>query len=390
MYKTTRNSFFKIPVLIGMCLPLLFWGCGSGDGAKDAKKKEAPALPVATLSLSDATVSTSYSALLEGRVNVEIRPQVDGTLRKIYVDEGDYVKAGQPLFQIDDRLYREQYNSALGAQHAAEASLAVARLDTEKLVPLVQNKVISEIQLKSAQAHLQASRAAVEQAKAASRSAALNLEYALIKAPVSGYIGTIPLRQGSLVIKNQSQFLTLLCDVSEIKASFSMSEIDFIRFRQQYAGSSIEEKLKRVAPVSLIMADGSRYELKGRIKTISGQFDTATGSVGIEALFPNPKGLLRSGNTGKVVVESLYKSVLQVPQAATVELQDKIFVFLLGKGNRLKKQVITVSGTSGNNYIVSSGLNAGDTIVTTGVEKLQDGAPIKPLRSSGPSAASRP
>ena len=390
MHKKLRNRFFYVPLLIGICLPVLFYGCGGENGGKEAMKKGTPSLPVMTLTLSDAIVSEGYSALLEGRVNVEIRPQVDGTLRKIYVDEGDYVKAGQPLFQIDDRLYREQYNSALAAQHATEARLAVAKLDEEKLVPLVQNKVISDIQLKTAHANSQATLAAVEQARAATRSAALNLDYSLIKAPVSGYIGNIPLRQGSLVIKNQSQFLTLLTDVSEVKASFSMSEIAFMRFRQQYEGSSIEEKLKKVSPVSLILADGSRYELKGRVESISGQFDTGTGSVNLEALFANPKGLLRSGNTGKVLVESRYQHVLQVPQAATVELQDKIFVFLLARGNRLKKQVITVSGTSENNYIVSSGLKPGDTIVTVGVEKLQDGALIKPMRSSGVSAASRP
>lgn len=389
MKKKPRESFFRIPVMIGICLPLLFSACGSKDGGKEGMKQETPALPVMMLKRSDAVVTAEYSALLEGKVNVEIRPQVDGTLRNIYVDEGSYVKAGQPLFKIDDRVYREQYNSAMAASHAAEAGLVVAKLDVDKLVPLVQNKVISDIQLKTARANYQAAKAGVEQARAAARSAGVSLDYTLIKAPVNGYIGKIPLRLGSLVSKNQSEWLTLLSDVSEVYAFFSMSEIDFMRFRRQYSGTTIQDKLHQVSPVSLIMADGTLFSEKGTIGTISGQFDQATGSVRARAVFPNPGGLLRSGNTGKVIIESLYQNVILVPQAATVELQDKVFVFLLGKGNRVTKQVLTVSGTSGNNYIVSSGVKEGAAIVTAGIEKLQDGALIKPLRNAPDRALSR-
>lgn len=385
MNNNSIKSFFRIPVIIGICLPIFFSGCGGGDagmGGKDGEKKEKQVLPVMQVTLSDATVTARYSALLEGKVNVEIRPQLDGTLQKIYVDEGSFVNVGQPLFKIDDRVYREQYNSALAAQHVAEASLVVARLNEEKLVPLVQNSVIADIQLKTAKANRQAAQAVVEQAKAAARSARVNLDYATIKAPVSGYIGKIPLRLGSLVTENQSEWLTLLSDVSEVYAYFSMSEIDFTRFRKQYDGGTLQEKVKQVTPVSLIMADGSLFPQKGTIGTISGQFDQATGSVRIRAVFPNPQGLLRSGNTGKVVIESVYHNVLLVPQAATVELQDKIFVFLLGKGNSVKKQVISVAGKSGNDYIVSAGLNPGDTILTAGIEKLQDGAVVTPFKSA--------
>ncbi len=382
MNKKLRNRVVRISVVIGMCIPVLFYGCGPEKDGKNAAMKEKPALPVMTVKLSDATVTTFYSALLEGKVNVEIRPHVDGTLQTIYVDEGSLVKAGQSLFKIEDRVYREQYNSALASQHAAEAKLVVARLDEEKLVPLVQNKVISEIQLKTARANTHAAQAAVEQAKAAARSAQVNLDYTVIKAPVSGYIGKIPLRLGSLVSKNQSAWLTLLSDVSEVYAYFSMSENDFMHFRQQYAGVTIQDKLRQVSPVSLVLSDGSLYTEKGVIGSVSGQFDQTTASVRIRAVFPNPHGLLRSGNTGKVVIESLSRKALLVPQAATVELQDKVFVFVLGKGNSVKKQVVTVSGKSGNNFIVSTGLKPGDTILTAGVEKIQDGTVITPVKNA--------
>ena len=372
----------KALLIVVILMPLLFCGCGSGKGGKDVKKQEQPVLSVMQVSSSQATVITGYSALLEGKVNVEIRPQVDGVLQRIFVDEGSFVKAGQSLFKIDDSLYRELYNSALASQHAAEARVTVAQLDMDKLVPLVQNHVVSDIQLKTAQANYQAAQASLEQATAGVRSARLNLDYTLIKAPVSGYIGKIPLRIGSLVSKNQSAWLTLLSDVSQVYAYFSMSELDVIRFRQRYGGSTIQEGLRNVAPVSLIMADGTRFSEKGTLATISGQFDQSTGSVRSRAVFPNPGGLLRSGNTGKVEIESVYSNVLLVPQSATVELQDKVFVFLLGKGNKVKKQVISVKAKSGNNYIVSSGLQAGDIIVTVGVDKLQDGAVIRPVKNT--------
>jgi membrane fusion protein, multidrug efflux system len=379
----------RISLSAGLGILLFLWGCAPNNG-KDAMQKQPQSLPVSVVRVSDASVEKSYSAMLEGRVNVEIRPQVDGTIEAIYVDEGEKVTAGQPLFKIDDRLYREQYNSALALRHAAEAKLGAAKLDVDKLVPLVENKVVSEIQLKTAKAAYRADLANVEQAKAAAGAAKVNLDYTIIKAPVGGYIGKIPLRIGSLVTKNQEALLTLLSDVSEVYAFFSMSENDFMSFRHQYTGSTIQEKLQKIAPVSLVMSDGSRYAEKGAISTISGQFDQSTGSVRVRAVFPNPGGLLRSGNTGKVIVESLYHGAFLVPQAATVELQDKVFVFIVDKGGKVRKQVMTIAGRSGYDYIVTSGIGPGDTFVTSGIEKLQDGTVIKPLRNlSTPSGAGK-
>ncbi len=375
------QRFFRIRVAIGICIPVLFYGCGSGSGGKDAKKQERPTLSIATVQRSDATVTTGYAALLEGKVNVEIRPQVDGTLQTICVDEGAFVKAGQSLFKIDDQVYREQYNGALAVQHGAEGRLVAAKLDMDKLVPLVQSNVVSDIQLKGAKANYQVALATLEQAKAALRSASVNLGYTVIKAPVSGYIGKIPFRIGTLVTKNQAGWLTMLSDVSEVYAYFSMSELDYIRFRKQFTGTSIQETLHQVPPVSLLLADGSRFSEKGFLTTVSGQFDQATGSVRVRAVFPNRQGLLRSGNTGTVMMESVYHQALMVPQASTVELQDKVFVFLLDKGNKVRKQAITVGARTTDSYVVSSGLNEGDTFVMVGVDKLQDGAVITPLRS---------
>jgi membrane fusion protein (multidrug efflux system) len=379
MTRVSKTSSFRIPFLVVLSAAVLATGCGKKE---EKGPQQTPELPVLTLQPATAAVATDYSTMLEGRVNVEIRPQVDGTLQKILVDEGASVKAGQPLFRIDDRTLREQYNTAVAAQHAAEAGSSVAKLDAEKLVPLVKNNVVSEVQLRTARANYAAAKAGAEQARAAARAAGIRLGYAEIRAPVGGYIGRIPFRLGSLVMENQSEALTTLSDVSEMYAYFSISETEFSRFKQLYAGESIEEKLRNVPPVSLVLSDGTVYAEQGKVEAVSGQFDRETGSISMRAVFPNAKGLLRTGNTGKVRMEAIYSGVILVPQEATVELQDKVFVFVVGKGNAVTKQVITVLGKSGNSYIAGSGVRTGDIIATAGIEKLQDGQVIRPAAAA--------
>ncbi|NEX14158.1 MAG: efflux transporter periplasmic adaptor subunit [Prosthecochloris sp.] len=354
-------------------------GCGGGAGTGGAgAQQQAPSLPVMNIGSSSTVVMQEYSALLEGVVTVEIRPQVDGTLEEIAVDEGAFVKAGQLLFGIDGRVYREELKSAVALRHAAKAALDVAGIEVERLRPLVKNKVVSEIQLKQALAKHRSAKASLEQADAAVQMARINVEYTRITAPVDGYIGDIPFRIGSLVSKNQQEQLTTLTDVHEMRAYFSMSEVDFVRFKQQFSGSSIEEKLAAVPPVTLLLADGSRYPFEGRLDAVSGQFDRSTASVMFRATFPNADGMLRSGNTGKVSIANRYDNVVQVPQASTADLQDRIFVFKVSGDNSVSRAPITVVGKSSANYIVSDGLEEGDMIVVSGFSRLPDGTVIDP------------
>ena len=352
---------------------------GCGGGSRDGgMQQQAPQLPVMKIESSSTVVTKQYSALLEGVVTVEVRPQVDGTLQEIAVDEGALVKSGQLLFGIDDRVYREDLKSAVAAQSAAKAALEVAGIEVERLRPLVKNKVVSQIQLKQALANHRSAKASLEQADAAVQRARINLDYTRIKAPVDGYIGDIPFRIGSLVSKNQPEQLTTLTDVHEMRAYFSMSEIDFVRFKQQFPGSSIEKKLASVPPVTLLLADGSRYPFKGRLDAVSGQFDRSTASVMFRATFPNAEGMLRSGNTGKVNIAYRYDNVVQVPQASTADLQDRIFVFKVSEDNSVSRTPITIVGKSNSNYIVSDGLEDGDMIVVSGFSRLPDGTVIDP------------
>ncbi|MBB5437681.1 MULTISPECIES: efflux RND transporter periplasmic adaptor subunit [Pedobacter] len=359
---------------------LFLMGCA--DKTPQAAAPAPPALPVASITTGSETTFQDYPASIEGTVNVEIRPQVSGTLEKVYIDEGAFVNSGQPIFKINEQPYRAALNNALASQHSAEASLINAQLEVERLTPLVQNKVISEFQLKSAKATAQVAKANIEQAKANVATASINLGYTLIKAPVSGYIGRLLKKQGSLVTATDAEALTNLSDVHDVHVYFALGEKDFVNFKDQYPGQTLNEKIKQLPAVKLILADNTEYARSGKIDVIDGQFDKTTGAITVRAKFPNPDGLLRSGNTGKIRLSLQHNNALVVPQVATIEVQDKVFVFALADSNKVKKQAITIIGKAGNNYLVKDGIKAGDQIVLSGLDRLQEGVVIAPQKAT--------
>ena len=376
MEKTLRQArnFFQLAVLIS----ILFYSCKSKTGDTGFGQMPPQELPVITISSVPAKIYQYYTASLQGSRDIEIRPQVDGYINKIYVDEGAQVKKGQLLFKIDPQPYIEQLNNANAVYMAAKASLEDAELNVNKLGPLVQNNVISDVQLKSAQAALNVARANVAQTSAAVQSARINLGYTSITAPASGYIGRIPYKMGSLVGKSTLDPLTVLSETKDVRAYFSMSELNFQQFKDQFPGNTIEDKIKQMPPVELVLATDSVYAQKGKVELAEGQFDKTTGTINFRATFPNAQGLLRSGNTGKIrIVKNLGNSIV-IPQDATFELQDKIFVYAVGDSNKVVSRPITVSGTSGNYYLVQGGVNPGEKIVYSGLDRLREGAVIQP------------
>jgi membrane fusion protein (multidrug efflux system) len=366
-------------IIYSTLIALTLYGCSPKP--QTAQAPPPPSLPVATVATGTDTTYQEYPASIEGTVNVEIRPQVSGALDKVFVDEGAYVNAGQPLFKINDQPYRAALQNAEASLHATEAAIISAQLEVDKLTPLVANKVVSDYQLKSAKAAYAIAKANAEQAKAAVSSAQINLGYTLIKAPVNGYIGRLLKKQGSLVAPTDATPLTQLSDVHDVHVYFSLSEQDFVAFKVQYPGQSLKDKLKQLPPVSLVLADNTDYAKQGRVDMIDGQFDKTTGAITLRASFNNPQGLLRAGNTGKVRLGLLHKDALIVPQSATIELQDKVFVFALADSNKVKKQSITIIGKSGGNYLVKDGVKAGDQIVLSGIDHLQEGAVIQPQKT---------
>src|SRR6202012_5449091 len=209
---------------------------------------------------------------------------------------------------------------AIASQHAAESAAANAQLEIDKLMPLVQNKVVSEYQLKTAKATFDVAKANAEQAKANVSTAQINLGYTTIKAPVNGYIGRLLKKQGSLVAPADVEALTQLSDVHNVHVYFSLSEQDFINFKEQYPGGTLDDKLKHLPAVSLLLTDNTEYAQTGKIDMIDGQFDKTTGAITLRASFPNAQGLLRSGNTGKVRLSLTHSNALIVPESATVEM----------------------------------------------------------------------
>lgn len=364
---------------------VLLAGCAEQQAPQQALAP--PALPVEAVHTGTETTYQDYPASIEGVVNVEIRPQVAGVLERILVDEGAAVRKGQPLFKINDAPFREQLNNALAAQQAAAGSVVSAQVEVDRFAPLVQNKVVSEVQLQTAQAALTVAKANLQRAKAAVSSARINMGYTTISAPVSGYLGRLQTKQGSLVGPTDAQALTQLSDVHEVHTYFSLGEDDFITFRKQYAGNTLQDKLTHLPPVALVLADQSTYPTKGKVDMVDGQFDKTTGAVTLRATFPNANGLLRSGNTGTIRLALAHPDVLLVPTAATVELQDRVFVYAVGDSNKVSRQAITIQGKSGANYLVTEGVKDGDRIVLQGLDHLQEGQIIQPTQAPKASAA---
>ena len=367
-------------IIYAAFIALSLYSCSSKP--QTAAAPPPPSLPVAVITTGNDTTYQEYPASIEGTVSVQVRPQVSGALDKVFVDEGAFVNAGQPLFRINEQPYRAALNNALASMHAAEGAAANAQLEVDKITPLVQNKVVSDFQLKTAKSTYAIAKANIEQAKANVNTAQINLGYTLIKAPVSGYIGRLLKKQGSLVAPSDADALTELSDVHNVHVYFSLSEKDFVSFKEQYPGETLKDKLQHVPTVSLLLADNSEYGKQGKIDMIDGQFDKTTAAITLRASFANPQGLLRSGNTGKVRLGLLHKNALIVPQVATIEMQDKVFVFTVADSNKVKKQPITIIGKSGSNYLVKDGVKAGDEIVLNGIDHLQEGTVIHPEKTT--------
>ena len=363
-------------LLFSLSAILFFLSCADKQPAQQAAAPQ-PA-EVITITSASTVTGHDYTASLQGKSDVEIRPQVDGFLEKVFVDEGAHVTAGQPLFKINDQPFREQLNSASASLQAATAAIANAQLEIDKFTPLVENKVVSDYQLKVANAAHKIAVANAAQAKANVEAARIKLGYTLVKAPVSGYIGRLPKKRGSLVSPTDPEALTEVSDVHEVYAYFSLGENDFIHFKSQYEGKTLDEKLKNMPPVSLVLADNSVYSSTGKVDMVDGQFDKTTGAITLRAIFQNNQGLLRSGNTGKVRLQQRFNDAILVPQTATIDVQDKVFVYTVGDSNKVFKQPVTIIGKSENNYIVKDGVKSGDKIVFSGLDHLVEGSVINP------------
>lgn len=377
--KIYNAVFFTVLVLSASAI---FVGCGGRKGKMQGAMggDQGPqALTVMTIAASDAVIPEEYTGNLQGKMDVDIHPQVTGYITGIYVNEGQFVHKGQPLFKIDDRTYKESLSSAKATLASAEASILSAKIEIQKIKPLVQNQVVSNLQLQTAQATLKSSEALAQQAIATIRTAEINIGYTLIKAPINGYLSKITYKMGALVSAGTTQTLVTISDVSQMFFYFTMSEVQLENLKSFYPGNSLQERINNIPPVTLELANNTDFPIKGKIKAVMGLFDQTTGSISLKAVFDNKNGELRSGNTGKIRIEKTYHSAIQIPVSATTSIQDRVFAYVLKPGNKVVKTLLTIQATNDNVYLISGGLNVGDKIVLNGLDKLKDGDTIKPV-----------
>lgn len=345
------------------------------SGCKDASPTvERSSYKTLVVSPADRTLTRQFTAAVKGRQSVEIRPQVSGTITKVCIDEGAKVTKGQPLFIIDQVPYRAALETAVANVKSAEASLANARMTADSKQVLYDNKVISDFDLQTSRNALQEAEAALAQAKAQETNARNDLSYTVVKSPVDGVTGMLPYRVGALVDASISEPLATVSDDAEMYVYFSMTENQILALVRQYG--TLDETLKHMPDVELLLSDGQPYAHKGKVDAISGTIDSGTGAVSLRATFPNPERMLRNGGNGTVVFPYVRDSVLVIPQEATYEIQDKIFAYRVVDGKATSTQITVFPVNDGQEYIVEQGLAVGDTIVAEGAGLLQEGTII--------------
>lgn len=329
-----------------------------------------------TLQKESRTLQKLYSATIEGRQDVDIYPQVGGTIQSISVREGDKVKKGQTMFIIDQVPYQAALNTAEANLEAAEAAEATADLTYKSTKKLFDQNVVSEFDLQKSENDLMSAKATVAQMKAQVVNAKNNLSYTVVKSPSDGVVGELPYRQGALVSSSMATPLTTVSDNSELYVYFSVKESDLIDMVRQYG--SLEAAAKNMPAVALVMNDGTMFPDSGRVETISGVINTSTGSAQVRTVFPNHSGLLHTGSSGNVQIPAVYSDVIVIPQEATTSVQDKILAYKVVDGKAVSVNIDVEPQNNGTEYIVTSGLEEGDVIVAEGAALLSEGTVINP------------
>ena len=329
----------------------------------------------------DMTLEHQYSARMTGRQIVEVRPQVSGCITRILTGEGEAVRKGQTLFIIDQVPYRAALEMAVAARKSAEARLATAKMNYENEMKLQEGQVVSDMSVETMRNALLEAEAALAQAKAQEVNARNNLSYTEVKSPVNGVASMIPWHVGSLVSSSISEPLVTVADDSEMYVYFSISENQVLNLITQYG--SIAEFISKAPPVSLRMHNGQEYDQQGRISAVSGTVDTQTGAVTLRATFPNAGGLLHNGGSATIVVPTHRADCIVIPQEATYELQNRMFVYRVVDGKTKATAITLFPQNNGREYIVEDGISVGDTIIAEGAGLLKDGIEVTLAPKSG-------
>jgi membrane fusion protein (multidrug efflux system) len=316
----------------------------------------------------DTHYYNEYAADLHAVQYVEIRSHIRGFIEKIHVDEGASVTAGQLLFTIDNRILKQEIEKLQAQLGMAEAELKQAQIEVNSTKPLVDKKIISEVELELKRSKVTIAEAKIKEVKADLALAKVNLDYSEIRAPFSGTINRIPNKKGSLV--DEGVILTTLSSTNDVFAYFKVSEAEYLYFQKRKQAGNYDE-------VELILADNSKYELTGRIETTETEFDQASGNIAFRARFNNPKGLLKNGSNGKVRIKENVSNALIIPQRSTFEIQDKIFVFVADKKGKVTQREVVIAERLPHAYLIKEGISTEEKIILEGVASLKNGDDVQ-------------
>lgn len=355
-------------------LALALTACGGQQTMPEANNEFA----VMKLETTVADLNTSYPATIKGIQDVEIRPKVSGHITRLLVDEGDFVRAGQPLFIIDETQFRAAVKAAEAQVNVVKANISTSELTLKNKKMLLDKQIISQYDYDMAENQLKSLKAQLAQAEANLVTAKDNLRFCTVSSPAAGVVGTIPYRVGSLVSSATTEPLTTVSNISEMYAYFSMTEKQLLTMTRSNGGT--DTAIDSLPAVKLIMADGTEYPENGKVTAISGVITQNTGAVQIRATFNNKSHLLRSGGTGSILIPMHNDNAIQIPQKATFDIQNKKFVYVLSPDSTVHvREIEVLTQNDGTNFIVSRGLTAGETIVIEGVNTLKDGFKISPI-----------
>ena len=366
-------------IVLGSLSSLAVISCGKKEQAQGGQGP----MPykVVQVPTQDVVGHTAYPTTLQGKVTSSVRAKITGYIQEVYVDEGALVKKGQPLFRLETNILSQNADASKAAIRTAEAQVNVAQVNMDKLVPLVQKGIVSNIQLETAKANLASAQSQLASAKANYNSVVANIDFSIVRSPIDGIVGAIAFREGALISPSDPTALTTVSDDSEVFAYFSMNEKEYFNFLEKIEGNSLKEKLTHLPEVKLQLANGTTYAYNGKIETISGQINTATGTVQVRAAFPNKDRILSTGNSGTLLIPQTYSDVMVIPESATFEQQGQIYVYKV-ENDTVKSTPIEVIDRVNKLAVVKSGLEKGQTIVGTGLGTLRNGSAITPTPTS--------
>jgi membrane fusion protein (multidrug efflux system) len=375
--KTEKLNVFsavKAYVFIMMFLVLgagLLSSCTEGN-SKDNKENEAVSIPVLELQPQSVEVPQTYIADIQAVQFVEVRSKVSGFVDRIFVDEGQYVKKGQTLFQLSSAEYNELVNSARAGLARAKAEQSAAKVEMERLQILVSKKIISTSELELAKSKKDVADSQISEAESMLKSAQTGLSYTTVKAPFDGLVDRIPHKIGSLVTEND--LLTSITDISSVFAYYKVNENEYLSFMRDKIESGADTFSEQL---TLILSDGEKYAQKGKLETTEGDIESGTGSIGFRVRFPNPDNLIKHGASGKIEMMSKLDEIYLIPQKSTFEIQDFTYVYVVDKDNMVKVRSFKPIQRY-DIYYIADGFQPGDKIVFEGIQQVKDGSKVVP------------